>query len=63
MKILSVILTLLVFSISFDTLGHDGHDHQSSFASLIHLLWLAPLFIGLSFLYSKLLNQLCRMDK
>ncbi len=63
MKILLVIITLLLVSISFDTFAHDGHDHHSSYASLIHLMWLAPIFVGLSFLYSRILNQLYKMDK
>jgi len=63
MKILPVILTLFVITISFDTFAHDGHDHQSIYASLVHLLWLAPIFVGLSFLYSRILNQLYKIDK
>ena len=63
MKILFVIMTLIWVGISFDTFAHDGHDHHSSYASLIHLMWLAPIFVGLSFLYSRILNQLYTMDK
>jgi hypothetical protein len=63
MKILPAILMLFVFTISFDTLAHDGHDHHSIYASLIHLLWLVPIFVGLSFLYSRILMQLYEIDK
>jgi len=63
MKILLVIITLLLLTISFDIFAHDGHDHQSIYASLVHLLWLAPIFAGLSFLYSRILNQLYKIDK
>ncbi len=63
MKLLSIILTILILLPSFSALAHDGHDHSSSYASLIHLLWLSPAFIGLSLLYSKILNQLYKIDK
>jgi len=58
MKILAVTLTLLLTTISFDIFAHEGHDHHSMYASLMHLLWLAPIFVGLSFLYNQILNQL-----
>jgi hypothetical protein len=63
MKIIAVILTLLVITISLPIFGHDGHDHHSVYASLIHLLWLAPIFVGLSFMYSRIINQLYKIDK
>jgi hypothetical protein len=63
MKILPVILTLFLITVSFDTFAHDGYDHHSIYASLVHLLWLAPIFVGLSFLYSRILNQLYKIDK
>ena len=63
MKILLAILTLFLITVSFDTFAHDGHDHHSIYASLVHLLWLAPIFVGLSFLYSRILNQLYKIDK
>ncbi|NQZ20738.1 MAG: hypothetical protein HRT53_01680 [Colwellia sp.] len=63
MKILPITFALLVFSISFGTFAHDGHDHQSIYASLVHLVWLAPIFVGLSFLYSRILKQLYKIDK
>jgi len=64
MKVLQFILsTILLFTISFSALAHDGHDHGSIYASLIHLLWLAPALIALSFLYSRILSQLYKMDK
>jgi len=63
MKILPVLITIILLSISFNTFAHVGHDHQSSYSSLIHLLWLAPVFFGLGFLYSKILSQLYNIDK
>jgi len=63
MKILPVILTLFVLTISFDIFAHDGHDHDSIYASLVHLLWLAPIFVGLIFLYSRILKQLYQINK
>ncbi len=63
MKILPVILALFLITISLDTYAHEGHDHHSIYASLVHLLWLAPIFVGLSFLYSRILNQLYKINK
>ena len=35
-------LLLLTSAIPLSAMAHTGHDHQSQWAFLIHLLWLAP---------------------
>lgn len=41
---LYILLVGLVFSTQ--SLAHSGHDHTSPMASLIHLLWFAPMVIA-----------------
>lgn len=38
--------SIFLLMMSFATYAHPGHDHGSPMAVLVHLLWLAPLFIG-----------------
>lgn len=53
---IALIITLLI--ISGPTFAHAGHDHADPMASLIHLVWLAPLFIGLAALFVHLSKRL-----
>ena len=39
------------------TFAHDGHDHGSSLAVMVHLLWFAPLLIVVAVVYSKNFNK------
>ena len=63
MKILPLLFIALLFTMSFTTLAHDGHDHSSIYASLVHLFWLAPVLVAVGFLYSLILKQLYNIDK
>jgi hypothetical protein len=42
---------------SFPVFAHAGHDHSSIFANIIHLLWLAPIFVTLAIIYTKFLTK------
>jgi len=42
---------------SVPVFAHAGHDHLSLFANIIHLLWLAPVFVTLAILYTKFLTK------
>lgn len=45
---LFILLTGLV--ISMQSFAHGGHDHSDPLSPLIHLLWLAPMIIGVGLL-------------
>lgn len=57
MKIIQLIILSISLLVSASSFAHVGHDHNSSFANLIHLLWLTPALIALAVLYSKLLKK------
>ena len=42
---------------AFPVFAHAGHDHSSIFANIIHLLWLAPIFVTLAIIYTKFLTK------
>lgn len=44
-----ILITLLAFA-ALPTFGHAGHDHSHPLATLVHLLWLAPLMLAVGFL-------------
>ena len=46
-KIALTVFSLLVSTQSF---AHGGHDHSDPMASLVHLMWIAPLVIGTVFM-------------
>ncbi len=52
-----VCLTLLISTTPLSVMAHSGHDHQSQWAFLIHLLWLAPVifagYIAVNFVKNK----------
>lgn len=43
--------------ISAPIFAHAGHDHNSTMANLVHLLWIAPAIVAVAMLYSKLLKK------
>jgi len=55
-------LLLFVSAAPLNALAHAGHDHQSQWSSLIHLLWLAPVaiaaYMAISFFKKKQENKL-----
>lgn len=57
MKIYYLVILWISLFMSYPTYAHAGHDHSSIFASLIHLLWLAPILMVLVFLHHKLLKN------
>jgi hypothetical protein len=58
MKAYSLGLFIISLLISIPVCAHAGHDHSSIFANIIHLLWLAPAFVALAILYSKILKKI-----
>ncbi|MBU2924630.1 hypothetical protein Q4530_15375 [Colwellia sp. 1_MG-2023] len=40
-------IVILLLSVSAPSFSHSGHDHSDPMAGLIHLLWVAPLVIGI----------------
>ncbi|MCH2057819.1 MAG: hypothetical protein MK214_14645 [Thalassotalea sp.] len=54
---LRLTLTVLLLTMSFASFAHSGHDHTSPMAALVHLLWLAPLFIGAAALRAYMTKQ------
>jgi hypothetical protein len=52
---LYIIISLLFFSVS--SFSHSGHDHTDPMSGLIHLLWIAPLFIGIAFIVHQLIKR------
>ncbi len=36
----------LIIATPLSVVAHTGHDHQSPWAFLIHLLWLAPVIVA-----------------
>lgn len=42
--------TILFLLLSAPSFSHGGHDHTSPMAGVIHLLWVAPLVIGVAFI-------------
>jgi hypothetical protein len=52
-------LTFVIFLmfISLPSFGHAGHDHSDPMASLIHLAWIAPLFIVAFLVVNKLIKH------
>ncbi|MCU4677639.1 hypothetical protein N7931_18650 [Catenovulum sp. 2E275] len=52
-KILKIYLYCLAALPSL-SLAHPGHDHQSPWAGLIHLAWIAPLIIALAVIVFKM---------
>jgi|GEM_PF-1555775 len=59
MKFLSLFLACVASILSFSAFAHSGHDHSHPLASLVHFIWLLPLFIlvafGVRFLIKELL--------
>lgn len=47
----SVVLILLTVLSSF-SMAHEGHDHSSPEAGIIHLLWILPFIIAAGISYS-----------
>lgn len=39
-------LTVFSLLVSTQSIAHGGHDHSDPMASLVHLMWIAPLVIG-----------------
>ena len=44
-------------------MAHTGHDHQSQWAFLIHLLWLAPVILAGYMAVNFLKNKKIESDK
>jgi len=57
MKIIQLIILSISLLTSASSYAHAGHDHTSTFASLVHLFWLVPILIAAAILYSKLLQK------
>ncbi|MGL1956042.1 MAG: hypothetical protein OCD00_01825 [Colwellia sp.] len=57
MKIYKITLLFLMSFISAPIFAHAGHDHNSTMANLVHLLWIAPAIVAVAMLYSKLLKK------
>jgi len=58
-KIKEKCLLLLISTTPLSAIAHSGHDHQSQWANLIHLLWVMPIVLGAYMLmkqYKKKLN-------
>ena len=48
MKALTKILFTLLIMFSFSAFAHEGHDHNSPLAFLVHLVWIAPAIIAVA---------------
>jgi hypothetical protein len=46
-NVLSVTATIATVLVSAPSIAHSGHDHGSSLALFEHLLWMAPLAVGI----------------
>jgi hypothetical protein len=58
MKLFSSLMALCISClISLPAFAHPGHDHTSTYASMIHFLWLAPTIIAGVFLYRKMFKN------
>lgn len=58
MKTKQLVLMIFMSTFSAVTFAHGGHDHNSPFAILSHLLWIAPVMIAAALLYSKNLRKI-----
>lgn len=45
-----IALTAFGLLLSMQSMAHGGHDHSDPMASLVHLMWIAPLVIGVAFM-------------
>lgn len=55
---------LLLISVTpFSAFAHTGHDHQSQWAFLIHLLWLAPIVFVAYMAINLLKNKKSKANK
>ncbi|WP_163133074.1 hypothetical protein [Agarivorans sp. Alg241-V36] len=43
---------MLALAAPYSVFAHPGHDHQSSWSMLIHLLWLAPIVVAGGLLFA-----------
>lgn len=57
MNIYYLITLCISLFMSLPTYAHTEHKNFSIYASLVHLLWLAPALMVLVFLYRKLLKK------
>ena len=46
-NVLSVTATIATVLVSAPSFAHSGHDHGSALALFEHLLWMAPLAVGI----------------
>ena len=46
-----IALAIWLLIISSPSFAHTGHEHANPMANLDHLLWLAPLMIGVAVLF------------
>ena len=49
-KFFTLFVTLVA---SFGALSHTGHDHNSPWSGLVHLLWLSPIFVAAAVYFIK----------
>jgi len=55
MNFVKVFLITLLSLVATSAWAHPGHDHNSVFATLVHLLWVLPILaaVGVAFYFSK----------
>lgn len=61
MKIKTLVIFIFISCFSSIAFAHAGHDHNSPFALLSHLLWIAPVMILAAVIYSKNLKKTYQM--
>lgn len=57
MKVKQIIVTISFSCFSVVTFAHEGHEHNTLSAVLIHLSWLAPVFIAVAVICSLILKK------
>lgn len=60
-KIKGKLMLLALTALPLNAMAHAGHDHQSQWAMLVHLLWLAPaglaIYLAVSFFNKRKSNN------
>lgn len=56
-------LLLFMSMMPITAIAHPGHDHQSQWANLIHLLWIAPAIVAAYFLIKGCKNKTLNTKK
>jgi len=56
-KIKEKCLMLMISIMPISAFAHPGHDHQSQWANMVHLLWITPAIIAAYFLLKAFKNK------